>query len=251
MDAIVYKKKSEINNEFYDDLGSGWYTDRNHPIALLRAENFARNPWIAEKIWAKFNKTTHILDVGCGAGFLTNFLALQGHDVTGIDLSESSLEIAKKHDRTSNVNYIQSSADRLPFFSKSFDVVCAMDLLEHVDHPLLVIQEACRVLNPGGLLFFHTFNRNLLSYFMVIKAVEWLVPNTPKNMHIHRLFIKPCEIKAMCNQQGLHLMELKGLIPKIDPKVLLNFAFKKRPGELRFRFSKSLMMGYMGVAVKL
>ena len=90
----------KINNQFYDELGNDWIDRIDHPVALLRAENALRAPWIAEEIKYRIEKPAKILDVGCGAGFLTNHLAQQQHQVTGIDLSESSLEIAKRTERT-------------------------------------------------------------------------------------------------------------------------------------------------------
>ena len=84
-----------INNAFYEALGDKWLTASDHPIALLRAENRLRNPWIASKL----PSSSKVLDMGCGAGFLTHELASAGHAVTGVDLSEESLNIARKRDK--------------------------------------------------------------------------------------------------------------------------------------------------------
>ena len=108
---------SEINNEFYNHLGDGWETARDHPVALLRAENKLRIPWIIETIEKRFSGKITALDVGCGAGFLTNALAKKGHQVTGIDLSENSLAIAKNGDATASVDYRCANAYTLPFDS--------------------------------------------------------------------------------------------------------------------------------------
>jgi len=98
------EESKTINNTFYDFLCDEWYTASNHPIALLRAENKVRNPWIAEVIEKKFRKEKNlsVLDVGCGAGLLTNSLGFLGYDVSGIDLSEQSLKVAKNRDLTKN-----------------------------------------------------------------------------------------------------------------------------------------------------
>jgi len=237
-----------INNEFYDDLQDEWYTRIDHPIALLRAENAVRIPWIAEKLQGS---SKQILDVGCGAGFLTNALSELGHEVTGIDLSRSSLEIAKKFDPTKKTSYQIANAYSLPFKDGSFDAVCAMDILEHVDEPGLVIAEAARVLKPGGQFFFHTFNRNWQSYFLIIKGVEWFVKNTPKNMHVYPLFIKPVEMRSLCHLHLLEVTELLGFQPKMDPKVLLKLLLtRKVPSNFTFVFSKNLTTGYCGIARK-
>ncbi len=238
-----------VNNTFYEDLGEGWYENDVHPIALLRAENQARNPWILEQIRKRLGPSQEILDIGCGAGFLTNILALDGHRVTGIDLSAQSLEIAKKRDATKQVCYHQLDALSLPFPQQSFDVICAMDFLEHVEKPEQIIQHAARLLRPNGLFFFHTFNRNLLSYFLIIKGVEWCIPNTPSNMHVYSYFIKPSELKNWCEQSGLKVVELCGLTPCMASRAFWKTIFtRKIDPEIEFRFTSSLKTGYIGVA---
>lgn len=238
-----------INNAFYDTLGEMWYTGQAHPVALLRAENAFRIPWVSSVIGPL---PCSVLDIGCGAGMLTNALALQGHKVSGIDLSASSLEIAKKADTTGSVTYIPGVAEALPFAAASFDVVSALDLLEHVTDPKRVIDEASRVLKPGGLFFFHTFNRNLLSYLLVIKGVEWYVKNTPERMHVYNLFIKPKELSGMCREAGLAVAEIRGSRPLFGNLSFWKGLLKREvPTDFRFAFTRSLATGYIGYARKI
>jgi 2-polyprenyl-6-hydroxyphenyl methylase / 3-demethylubiquinone-9 3-methyltransferase len=240
--------RKSINNAFYDELGEGWHSENDHPIALLRAENRVRNPWVIEQLQKSPCK---VLDIGCGAGLLANPLALAGHAVTGIDLSSSSLDIAKKGDKTKSVSYLHAKAEELPFAPASFDAVIAMDLLEHVEKPELVIAEAARVLKPGGLFFFHTFNRNFLSWLVIIKGVEWCVKNSPKNMHVYNLFIKPKEIRQMCQLRNLSVREIRGLVPDIRTGAFWKMiATRSVPENFRFCFTPSELTGYVGVAVK-
>ena len=242
-------EERRVNNAFYEDLDDGWYENDVHPIALLRAENQARNPWILQQIKQRLGASQDILDIGCGAGFLTNILALEGHRVTGIDLSARSLEIAKKRDATKQVCYRQLDALALPFPDCSFDVVCAMDFLEHIDMPERIIHNAARLLRPNGLFFFHTFNRNLLSYFLVIKGVEWCIPNTPSNMHVYSYFIKPSELKNWCEQSGLKVLKLCGLSPRMASRAFWKMIFtRKINSDLEFCFTSSLKTGYIGIA---
>lgn len=236
-----------INNDFYEELAEGWYTASDHPIALLRAENAVRVPWIIEQIGK--NKT--VLDIGCGAGILTNALAQAGHRVHGIDLSPKSLEVAAKHDVTGSVAYQVANAYCLPYEDQTFNVVCAMDVLEHVEEPALLISEASRVLKPGGLFFFHTFNRNFLSYMLIIKGVEWCVPNAPKNMHVYPLFIKPDELREMFEKKNLVIEKIHGFRPKIFTRAFVQMLFSRKvPKDFGFCFSKSLQTGYCGYAKK-
>ncbi len=236
-----------INNNFYEELADRWYTASDHPVALLRAENEVRIPWIIQEI----GKNKKVLDIGCGAGILANALSKEGHTVFGIDLSSSSLEIAKKYDQTGKVTYQIGTAYSLPHPNETFDVVCAMDVLEHVEEPALLISEASRVLKQKGFFFFHTFNRNFLSYLLVIKGVEWCIPNVPQNMHVYPLFIKPEELRELCLERDLKIVKLLGLRPQIFTWAFLKMLFtQKVPADFRFCFSKRLTTGYCGYAKK-
>lgn len=237
---------SQIDNTIYDRYGEKWYTAVDDPVALLRAENKIKTPWVLKRIEPK----SSVLDVGCGAGFLTNELALCGHHVTGVDSSASSLAIARQHDATKTVNYIEANAYKLPFDDNSFNVVCAMDFLEHIDNPSLVIQEISRVLRPGGKFIFHTFNRNFFSWFIIIKMVEWFIPNTPKNMHVLRLFIKPRELEQYCENSGMEVLELTGIRPVVNSIPVRQLFSGRVPTELRFEITSSLLTSYMGLAKK-
>jgi 2-polyprenyl-6-hydroxyphenyl methylase/3-demethylubiquinone-9 3-methyltransferase len=240
-----------INNEWYAELGARWYTAQDTPIALLRAESRHRNPWISDEIARHHARPCDVLDLGCGAGFLTNYLAEHGHRVTGLDTTRENLLVAKHHDRTGRADYIVSDARSLPFPDRSFDVVCAMDLLEHVEEPERVIAEASRVLRPNGLLFFHTFDRNWLANLIVIKGVERFVKNTPKDLHVLRLFLRPDEVGAMLDTHGFSPALLRGSRPRFRWP-LWRMLFTGRVGDdFAFTFTPSLRLGYTGFARKL
>jgi 2-polyprenyl-6-hydroxyphenyl methylase/3-demethylubiquinone-9 3-methyltransferase len=181
--------RGAVNNDVYRSLGERWYEADDDPIALLRALSRLHVPWIAEHLDRAFGRPSRVLDVGCGAGIGANALALRGHDVCGVDLAGPALEVAARHDTTGRVRWIEADARALPFADDAFDAVTAMDFLEHVDAPERVVAECARVLAPGGLFFFHTFDRNLLSWLVVIKGVEWFVRNVPRDMHVLRCFI--------------------------------------------------------------
>jgi 2-polyprenyl-6-hydroxyphenyl methylase/3-demethylubiquinone-9 3-methyltransferase len=243
---------NRVNNAIYDALDERWYDAFDDPVALLRAESAQRTPWVVDTIAAAFRgRAARILDVGCGAGFLSNELVQHGHEVTGMDASQASLAVAARHDTTGAVRYAQGDATRLDFADGSFDVVCAMDFLEHVEDPGAVIAESARVLAPEGLFFFHTFNRNWLAWLVVIKGVEWFVRNTPPDLHVLRLFLKPDEVRAMCETSGLGVSELHGFEP-----VVASIAFVRLlltgvvPRNFAFRFTASTRIGYTGLAVK-
>jgi 2-polyprenyl-6-hydroxyphenyl methylase/3-demethylubiquinone-9 3-methyltransferase len=240
-----------VNNAIYDALGERWYAAQDDPVALLRAESACRVPWIAEQIRARFGGRARVLDIACGAGFLSNALAERGHAVTAVDAAERCLAVAARHDATRSVRYVVADALRLPFPDHSFDVACAMDFLEHVEEPGVVVAEAARVLAPGGQFFFHTFNRNWCAWLVVIKGVEWFVKNTPPDLHVLRLFLKPSEVRAMCSANRLTLKEVRGLRPAVASAPLLRLLFSGSvPEDFRFRFTRSTVISYTGLAVK-
>ncbi len=242
----------KVNNDIYDTLGERWYTADDDPVALLRAESKTKTPWILEQIkkYNFLNSNTLVLDVGCGAGFLSNELAKAGLIVTGVDLSEESLKVAKKYDETKSVNYQTADAYHLPFPDQSFDVLTAMDFLEHVENPAEVIKEFSRVLRPNGIFIFHTFNRNPLAYLIIIKLVEWVVKNTPKHMHVLHLFIKPKELSDYCMKANLMTKEMTGIKPIFSSIPFKSFITGIVPKSLKFELTKSLLLSYMGIAVK-
>jgi 2-polyprenyl-6-hydroxyphenyl methylase/3-demethylubiquinone-9 3-methyltransferase len=242
--------QSQVNNAIYDEYGEKWYTADDDPVALLRAENKVKSPWILKRIHDLGLQAPKVLDVGCGAGFLSNEMALEGHEVTGVDLSPESLKVACLHDKTQSVKYEVADAYKLQYPDQTFDVITAMDFLEHVEDPELVIQEISRVLKPGGLFFFHTFNRNFLAWLIIIKLVEWLIPKTPKHMHVLRLFIKPKELTEFCRLNGMVVQEMTGIKPVFSSIPFSKIFSGRVPPELCFELTSNLWLSYLGVARK-
>lgn len=240
-----------VNNEIYHQLGERWYTAQDDPVALLRAEAALRNPWIAEQIRKQLGTNeVSVLDIGCGGGFLTNLLARSGFRVVGLDQSVESLAVARLYDTTGTVQYDQGDACRLPYPDQSFDVVCSMDFLEHVDDPKQVVAEAARMIKPGGMFFFSTFNRNPLSWLVVIKGVEWFVKNTPPHMHVYHLFLKPSELARFCLDCRFANPTFYGLRPSLNRAFFQMLVTRVVPPDFSFTFSNSLQTGYLGVAIK-
>ena len=243
--------KTLINNEIYNSLGDRWYTAHDDPVALLRKESAVKISWVLSKISECTEKSgLKLLDVGCGGGFLTNRVSEENFEVHGLDISEESLRIARRYDLRKKVNYVAGDAYNLPYADESFDVVSSMDFLEHVERPEEVVKEISRVLKPGGLFFFHTFNRNWVAYIVIIKFVEWFVKNTPKHMHLLRLFIKPIELKNMCQRHAMMTKEFVGVRPLFSTITLRSLFTGIVPVGFAFKLTKSLHLSYLGYAVK-
>jgi 2-polyprenyl-6-hydroxyphenyl methylase/3-demethylubiquinone-9 3-methyltransferase len=242
----------KVNNDIYDSYGDRWYTADDDPVALLRAESKTKTPWIIEQIKSHglYSESTKVLDVGCGAGFLSNELSKEGLQITGVDLSEESLKVARKYDQTKKVHYQTADAYKLPFPDHSFDVLTAMDFLEHVENPDQAIKEFSRVLKPNGIFIFHTFNRNPIAYLVVIKFVEWVVKNTAKNMHVLHLFIKPKELVQYCADAQMKTLKMTGIKPIFSTIPFSSLFTGVVPKSLRFELTRSLLLSYMGIAKK-
>ncbi len=243
-----------INNDYYHTLGDRWYRAHDDPVALLRAEAAWRNPWIAHRIHEFYSYRSpqiQILDVGCGAGFLSNYLAKENFQVTALDLSASSLEVARRRDSTGTVRYVLADAYDIPFDEGKFDVVTSTDFLEHVTDPRRVIQEISRVIKPNGFFFFHTFNRSWFSKLMVIKSMEWFVKNTPPNLHVYDYFIPPNDLRQWLRENRFRMIEMHGMRPRILQwpifKLLISGEVDPR---FRFCWSSSLAVAYVGIARK-
>jgi 2-polyprenyl-6-hydroxyphenyl methylase/3-demethylubiquinone-9 3-methyltransferase len=246
---VVRAEQRPVNNAWYADLGARWYEAKDTPIALLRAESRHRNPWIAGEIARALGPAPQrVLDLGCGAGFLANFLAARGHHVTGIDTTQENLAVAAAYDQTRTATYLLADACALPFPDASFDVVCAMDLLEHVEHSEQLIAEVGRVIAPSGMFLFHTFNRTWQANLVVIKGVERFVKNTPKDLHVLRLFRRPDELDRMCTAHGLDTVMLLGSRPRFRWPLWRMLLTGTVGDDFAFTFTASTKLGYTGIA---
>jgi 2-polyprenyl-6-hydroxyphenyl methylase/3-demethylubiquinone-9 3-methyltransferase len=236
-----------VNNDVFATLGDRWYEADDDPVALLRAQARLHAPYIEERLP---QRPCRLLDLGCGGGLIANELVKNGHSVVGVDISDACLEVAARHDSTQRAVWVRGDARALPFADASFDAVCAMDVLEHIEPVEVVVAEVARVLRPGGRFFFHTFDRTWLSWLIVIKGVEWFVSNVPADLHLYRQFVKPSELRAHCEAGGLAVQEVVGCGPIPSGPFWRMVATGKVSPELAFGFSRWKVAGYTGFADK-
>ena len=155
-----------------------------------------------------------VVDVGCGGGILSEGMASHGAQVTGIDLAERSLKIARLHLHESGlkVDYrliaVEDLASEAP---ASFDVVTCMEMLEHVPTPASVVEACSRLVKPGGWVFFSTLNRNAKSYALAVVGAEYIMGMLPRGTHDYARFIKPSELARMARNVGLQMVTLTGM----------------------------------------
>ena len=155
-----------------------------------------------------------MIDVGCGGGILTEGLARQGVDATGIDLSEELLDVADLHGLETGVKatYRKISAEQIAEQEPaSFDHVVCMEMLEHVPDPASIIRACATLVKPGGMVFFSTLNRQPKAYMLAIVMAEHILKMLPAGTHDYKTFIKPSELTASARAAGLELQDMIGI----------------------------------------
>jgi 2-polyprenyl-6-hydroxyphenyl methylase/3-demethylubiquinone-9 3-methyltransferase len=156
-----------------------------------------------------------VLDVGCGGGILSDSMARQGAQVTGIDLSSKALKVAQLHALeagTPNVQYREISAEEMAAQQPAtFDVVTCMEMLEHVPDPASVVRACAALVKPGGWVFFSTLNRNPKSFLFAIVGAEYLLNLLPRGTHEYAKMIRPSELARYAREAGLELQQTRGM----------------------------------------
>lgn len=159
-------------------------------------------------------KGKRIVDVGCGGGILAESMAARGAHVTGIDLSEKPLGVAKLHllESGQQVNYrLQSAEDLAAAEPGAFDVVTCMEMLEHVPDPASTVRACATLAKPGGWIWFSTLNRNPKSYLFAIIGAEYVLRMLPRGTHDYARFLTPAELSGMARAASLDVIDLTGM----------------------------------------
>ena len=198
----------------FEALASRWW-DRNSEFKPLHQINPLRTNWIEQKVGLAGKE---VLDVGCGGGILAEAMALRGATVTGIDMGEAPLAVARLHQLESGVevDYQQITAEELAEQHPGrFDIVTCLEMLEHVPDPSSVIRACATLVKPGGHVFF---------------SAEYILRLLPRGTHEFAKFIKPAELGGWSREAGLDLQDIIGLtynpltrVYKLEPNVDVNY----------------------------
>lgn len=194
----------------FEAIASSWW-DPESEFRPLHDINPLRLNYIDERVSLCDKK---VLDVGCGGGILSESMARRGAIVTGIDMGEAPLSVAKLHKLESGVDvkYIHSTAEAIAEKEAgTYDVVTCLEMLEHVPDPASVIKSCCQLVKPGGHVFFSTINRSPKSYAFAIIGAEYVLKLLPKGTHDYRKLIRPSEMSSWARKAGLSIKDLTGM----------------------------------------
>ena len=206
----------------FERLGSAWW-DEDGPMRALHQINPVRIGYIRDLVVGHFAEAPgsgaplsglSILDIGCGAGILSEPLTRLGGLVTGLDPASGNISAAREH--ASNVgldiDYRTTTAELMAETGAMYDVVLAMEVVEHVVRMPAFVKTACGLVRPGGLLIASTLNRTLKSFALAIVGAEYVLGWLPKGTHHWEKFVTPDELEAAITGGGLHVMDQTGMI---------------------------------------
>ena len=199
-----------IELEKFSQLAHRWW-DRNSEFKPLHDINPLRLNYINHTV-PLLGKT--VLDVGCGGGILSESMAALGAHVTGIDLGDKALQVAKLHllESGQRVTYRKISVEDLAVEQPgSFDVITCLEMLEHVPAPASIVRACATLVKPGGHVFFSTLNRNPKSYLLAVIGAEYLLKLLPRGTHDYAKFIKPSELAQSCRDADLRIENIIGM----------------------------------------
>ncbi|HVZ55972.1 MAG TPA: bifunctional 2-polyprenyl-6-hydroxyphenol methylase/3-demethylubiquinol 3-O-methyltransferase UbiG [Chitinophagaceae bacterium] len=266
MEPVSPAVYNRIDNQFYDAPATSWWEPDSVLYLLKTSVNPLRVGFAQKKIREVPGldpRGRSALEVGCGGGILCEEIARMGFRTTGIDPSGHSLEVARQHARQSGleIDYRPGNGEAIPFPDGSFEAVFCCDVLEHVRDLPRVIAEITRVLKPGGIFIFDTFNRTLLSKLVAIKLwQEWKRwAFFPPNTHVWEMFIRPAELREVLQASGLEFRAFTGSRPSVSLPRMLGYLRKRARGkwtykELGEQFQlvedKDMQVLYLGWAVK-
>ena len=206
----------------FEAMAAEWW-DVSGKFKPLHMMNPVRLDYICAQVAAEFDRDRsaarpfaglRVLDIGCGGGLLSEPMARLGADVTGADAAEGNIAVARVHAAEMElvIDYRATTAEALAAAGEVYDVVLAMEIVEHVANPAAFIATCEGLLRPGGLIVMSTLNRTARSFLAAIIGAEWVMRWLPKGTHDWQKFIPPDDLAAMMGRAGLRPVDRKGFV---------------------------------------
>ena len=213
IDSEEVARFSAMAEEWWDPTGKFKPLHKFSPVRLGYIKehvcrHFGRDPKATDAF-----KGLRCLDIGCGGGLLSEPMARLGADVVGADPSETNIEIARLHMKTSGleIDYRAETAEALAAAGETFDVVFNMEVVEHVADVPLFLEATAQMVRPGGLMFVATINRTLKAYALAIVGAEYVLRWLPKGTHSYEKLVRPSEIEGPLQTAGLTMIDRCGV----------------------------------------
>lgn len=205
----------------FDELGEKWW-DESGPMRPLHKLNPVRLSYIRRMVREHFGlpdtirclQKLKIADIGCGGGLVAEPLCRMGATVTGVDAGKENIRVAKAHaqEHGLSIEYLATTVEQVAASGKKFDVVTALEIVEHVADVPVFMDALCKIVKPGGLLVMSTLNRTPKSYLLGIVAAEHILRWLPPGTHDWKKFQKPSELAKHLRAGGLEVTDVRGLI---------------------------------------
>lgn len=231
----------------FNDIAAAWW-DESGPLRPLHQLNPTRIGYIKQHICDHFERDVDsftpfmglsMADIGCGGGLVAEPLSRLGANVTGVDAGSENIKIASAHAAAQGlkINYLHTTVENLAAQGRKFDVVTALEVVEHVAHPELFLSSCCKLLDKNGMLILSTLNRTPKAFMLGIVAAEYILRWLPTGTHDWKKFVKPSEIARPLKEHGLEITNISGLV--------------YNPLSRQFSISKTdIDVNYLMVAVK-
>ncbi|HWP26542.1 MAG TPA: bifunctional 2-polyprenyl-6-hydroxyphenol methylase/3-demethylubiquinol 3-O-methyltransferase UbiG [Xanthobacteraceae bacterium] len=214
VDAAEMERFAALAEEWWDPHGKMAVLHKFNPVRLGYIRDLATDHFGRDAKRLDCLKDLRILDIGCGGGILSEPLARLGANVVGADASEANIAAARRHaeDGGLSIDYRCSTAEALADAGERFDIVLAMEVVEHVADVPLFVSRCAEMVKPGGLMVVATINRTLKSFALAIVGAEYVLRWLPVGTHRWDKFVTPNELEIALEQAGLRMIDTAGVI---------------------------------------
>lgn len=231
MTSLGYSTVDDAEVAQFDLTVTDWWHDPRSPARWLHRYNPVRLGYIRDIACRRFQRDPlrpdylhdlRVLEIGCGAGLLCEPLARLGARVVGADAAKNAIEIARLHAQQTgiNIDYRYTTAEALVNAGEHFDVVLAMEVVEHVADRHVFLQRCAELVKPGGVMILSTINRTVKSFAYAIVLAEYVLRLLPRRSHQWKRFVTPQEIRAAMARNGLTVTDVSGVTMNLFTRTL-------------------------------